>query len=99
MRRPGADCSITLRKAGTDIPLDQKESLFVWAPAKTSGPNLFFIREIHNMTGISIDETGDLHALFLLFVFPNEGNRSSEYFLWENIDYSWRRTVLIFFQP
>lgn len=73
----GSDLTITLRKTGTGIPPDQKGSLFVWAPAKTSGPNLFFIREILDMTGISIDETGDMHALSFVIRVPRGGYRIS----------------------
>jgi hypothetical protein len=71
----GSGLAITLRKAGTGIPPDQKDTLFVWAPAKTSGPNLFFIREILDMTGISIDETGDLHTLSFVIRVPKGGYR------------------------
>lgn len=71
----GSGLSITLRKAGTGIPPDQKESLFFWTPAKTSGPNLFFIREILDMTGISIDETGDMHTLSFVIRVPKGGYR------------------------
>ncbi|MFA5236671.1 MAG: PAS domain S-box protein [Methanoregula sp.] len=71
----GSGLVITLSKAGTGIPPDQKESLFVWAPAKTSGPNLFFIREILDMTGISIDETGDQRTLSFVIRVPHGGYR------------------------
>jgi len=71
----GSDLTITLQKAGTGIPPDQKDALFVWAPAKTSGPNLFFIREILDMTGISIDEAGDLHTLIFVIRVPKGGYR------------------------
>jgi PAS domain S-box-containing protein len=72
----GSGLSLTLRKAGTGIPPDQKESLFVWAPAKTSGPNLFFIREILDMTGIVIEETGDMGALCFVIRVPKGGYRN-----------------------
>jgi PAS domain S-box-containing protein len=71
----GSGLSISLRKAGTGIPPDQKESLFVWAPAKTSGPNLFFIREILDMTGIVIDETGDSDTICFVIRVPKGGYR------------------------
>lgn len=67
--------SITLKKAGAGISPEQKESLFVWAPAKTSGPNLFFIREILDMTGISIAETGDPDTLCFVIRVPLGGYR------------------------
>ena len=62
-------------KSGTGIPPDQKESLFVWAPAKTSGPNLFFIREILDMTGIVIEETGDMDTTRFVIRVPKGGYR------------------------
>jgi len=67
--------SITFEKAGAGIPADQRESVFVWAPAKTSGPNLFFIKEILDMTGISIAETGDEGMLRFVIRVPKDGYR------------------------
>jgi PAS domain S-box-containing protein len=76
-RESGSGLAITLQKAGTGIPPDQKETLFVWAPAKTTGPNLFFIREILDMTGIDIGETGDPHTLCFEIRVPKGGYRFS----------------------
>jgi hypothetical protein len=67
--------SITFEKAGAGIPADQRESVFVWAPAKTSGPNLFFIKEILDMTGIFIAETGDAETLRFIIRVPKDGYR------------------------
>lgn len=66
---------ITLEKYGTGIPADEKASVFVWAPAKTSGPNLFFIKEILNITGISIAETGTPNLIRFIIRVPREGYR------------------------
>ena len=68
---------ISLEKTGTGIPAVQKESLFVWAPAKTTGPNLFFIREILDITGIGIKETGDPAMLCFEIRVPKGGYRFS----------------------
>lgn len=66
---------ISLKKAGAGIPGEQKASVFVWAPAKTAGPNLFFIREILDLTGISITETGDAENLCFVIRVPKTGYR------------------------
>jgi PAS domain S-box-containing protein len=68
---------ISLQKTGTGVPPGQKESLFVWAPAKTAGPNLFFIREILDITGIGIEETGDSATLCFEIHVPKGGYRFS----------------------
>jgi PAS domain S-box-containing protein len=68
--------TLMLQKAGTGVPVEQKASLFVWAPAKTSGPNLFFIREILDMTGIVIEETGDLETMRFVIRVPKGGYRN-----------------------
>jgi len=68
--------TLMLQKSGTGVPPDQKESLFVWAPAKTSGPNLFFIREILDMTGIVIEETGDMATTRFVIRVPKGGYRN-----------------------
>jgi PAS domain S-box-containing protein len=72
---PG-DLTLILQKSGNGVPPDQKESLFVWAPAKTSGPNLFFIREILDMTGIVIEETGDMETTRFVIRVPKGGYRN-----------------------
>ena len=71
------DLVITLQKTGPGIPPGQKDSLFVWAPAKTAGPNLFFIREILDMTGIRVEETGDSATLRFEIRVPRGGYRFS----------------------
>ena len=68
---------ITLKKSGTGVPPEQKGALFVWAPAKTGGPNLFFIREILDITGIGIAETGEPGTLRFEISVPKEGYRIS----------------------
>ncbi|MEN6396131.1 MAG: PAS domain S-box protein, partial [Methanoregula sp.] len=71
----GSGLCILLRKTAPGIPQNQKVSVFMWAPAKTSGPNLFFIREILDMTGIVIDETGDSDTLCFVIRVPKSGYR------------------------
>jgi len=68
---------LTLQKSGAGVPLEQKKTLFIWAPAKTTGPNLFFIREILDITGIRIKETGDTSALRFEIRVPKGGYRFS----------------------
>ncbi|HVP95545.1 PAS domain S-box protein [Methanoregula sp.] len=77
IREAGNGLVISLQKAGTGILPEQKGSLFVWAPAKTGGPNLFFIREILDITGISIAETGDPGLLCFEIRVPRGGYRIS----------------------
>ena len=68
---------ISLQKTGAGIPPGQKESLFVWAPEKTAGPSLFFIREILDMTGIGIEETGESATLRFEICIPKGEYRFS----------------------
>ncbi|WP_292368342.1 PAS domain S-box protein [Methanoregula sp. UBA64] len=67
--------TLTFLKTGTGLPPEQRESVFVWAPAKTSGPNLFFTKEILDMTGISIAENGDAGMLRFIIRVPKDGYR------------------------
>ncbi|MDD1702097.1 MAG: PAS domain S-box protein [Methanoregula sp.] len=68
---------IRLKKAGQGIPPEKKEDIFACDPTKTSGPNLFFVREILDMTGISIHETGDMDTTCFEIRIPKEGYRVS----------------------
>lgn len=67
--------SIRLEKTAPGIPANQKASLFVWVPAKTSAPNLFFIQEILEITGIVIEETGGEGTLCFEIRVPERGYR------------------------
>ena len=74
---PGSNHGAGVRKRAPSIPPGRKNSLFVWAPAKTAGPPLFFIREILDMTGIRIEETGDVGVLRFEIRVPKGGYRFS----------------------
>lgn len=61
----------TLEKAGTSIPEDQKEKVFSWENTLDKSHSLFFIREVLDITSISIQETGDPgHLRFGILVPP-----------------------------
>ena len=46
---------------GAGVPADEKEKIFSYGFGKNTGLGLFLSREILNITGISIKETGELH--------------------------------------
>jgi len=61
----------TLERAGTGIPDNQKEKVFSWENAIDKSHSLFFIREVLDITTISIRETGDPgHLRFGILVPP-----------------------------
>jgi hypothetical protein len=67
-----AHCMI---KPGKGVPLERKESLFIWEKTKTNTENLFFVREILAITSISIHETGDLETIRFELKVPHVGYR------------------------
>ena len=46
---------------GAGVPADEKEKIFSYGFGKNTGLGLFLSREILNITGITIKETGELH--------------------------------------
>jgi len=54
-------CTIICEDNGTGIPADEKEKIFTYGFGKNTGLGLFLSREILNITGITIKETGDPH--------------------------------------
>jgi hypothetical protein len=63
--------SIILEKSGTGIPDDQKEKVFSWENTLDRSHSLFFIREVLDITSISIQETGDpTHLRFGILIPP-----------------------------
>ncbi|MFA5331631.1 MAG: PAS domain S-box protein [Methanoregula sp.] len=69
--------TIRLRKPGTGIPPEKKEDIFSWDPSASSGPNLFFVREIFGITDITLHETGDDQIICFEIRIPKEGYRPS----------------------
>jgi len=62
---------LVLEKEGTGIPDDQKEKVFSWENAVDKTHSLFFIREVLDITGIALRETGDpRHLRFEIMVPP-----------------------------
>ncbi len=68
---------IIFEKEGAEILPGKKDSLFLWNPEKNSAQNLFFIREILEITSIAIHETGDTGTLRFEILVPKEGYRFS----------------------
>lgn len=66
---------IRLKKPGEGIPLAKKEEIFSWNPTSTSTPCLFFVREIFDITGITIHEKGDEQTICFEIKIPKEGYR------------------------
>ena len=54
-------CIIVCEDDGTGVPADEKEKIFTYGFGKNSGLGLFLSREILNITGITIKETGEHH--------------------------------------
>lgn len=58
-RKDGAALSLFYEDNGTGIPAADKEQVFSRGFGKNTGMGLFFVREILQVTGISIHETGE----------------------------------------
>jgi len=58
VRKSGADCRIICEDDGEGIPDDEKEKIFERGFGKNTGFGLFLAREILDITGITIRETG-----------------------------------------
>ncbi|MHB8162733.1 MAG: hybrid sensor histidine kinase/response regulator [Methanoregula sp.] len=54
-------CIIFCEDDGIGVPADEKEKIFTYGFGKNSGLGLFLSREILNITGITIKETGEHH--------------------------------------
>lgn len=52
-------CTIVCEDDGAGVPADEKEKIFTYGFGKNSGLGLFLSREILNITGITIRETGE----------------------------------------
>ena len=71
-------CTIVCEDDGPGVPTDEKEKIFTYGFGKNSGLGLFLSREILNITGITIKETGEFHkgARFEI-ICPRAATRSS----------------------
>jgi two-component system sensor histidine kinase/response regulator len=56
-----ANCTIICEDDGEGISADEKEKIFTYGFGKNTGLGLFLSREILNITGITIKETGEHH--------------------------------------
>ncbi|MDP3564625.1 MAG: HAMP domain-containing sensor histidine kinase, partial [Methanoregula sp.] len=54
-------CTIICEDDGNGVSDDEKEKIFFYGFGKNTGLGLFLSREILNITGITIKETGELH--------------------------------------
>jgi two-component system, sensor histidine kinase and response regulator len=54
-------CTIICEDDGNGVSADEKEKIFSYGFGKNTGLGLFLSREILNITGITIKETGELH--------------------------------------
>lgn len=54
-------CTIICEDDGNGVSADEKEKIFTYGFGKNTGLGLFLSREILNITGITIKETGELH--------------------------------------
>ncbi|MDP3396013.1 MAG: hybrid sensor histidine kinase/response regulator [Methanoregula sp.] len=54
-------CTIICEDDGSGVSADEKEKIFSYGFGKNTGLGLFLSREILNITGITIKETGELH--------------------------------------
>ena len=63
---PGGSLVIRYRDDGTGIPLNEKQKIFDQGYGKNTGFGLFFIREVLEITGITIIENG-IHGSGVLF--------------------------------
>jgi K+-sensing histidine kinase KdpD len=54
-------CTIICEDDGNGVATDEKEKIFMYGFGKNTGLGLFLSREILNITGISIKETGEHH--------------------------------------
>lgn len=68
---------LIFEKQGAEILPGKKETLFLWNPEKNSAQNLFFIREILEITSIAIHETGNAGTLRFEILVPKEAYRFS----------------------
>ena len=55
----GADAIITLEDDGVGIPVDRKEEIFGRGFGRNTGYGLFLVKEVLDITGMSIRETGE----------------------------------------